>query len=133
MEERNIERVNKVNEFISTCKTSEDINTIHVVFMKVIVDVLKKKGFLKTYLEEVERIKLVNDAMNLVCEDFYLDRIRLKSFLLTKINKHFDGVDILSISKAGDLSSDHGIVNKELVIKDIIVALFTYLEDKFHA
>lgn len=126
-----IEGYNRVNSFMGSLNSITDTNTMHLVIAKYSFHILISKGILNDTKNEVERLNIVNNTVESICNDFILDRTRIKNFLLKKIDHHYNKPieDLFNFSKLADMSTDYGEINRELDFSSISVPLTAILKE----
>ena len=126
-----IEQYNRVNNFVGGLDNVVDTTTMHLVIVKYSFHILISTGKLSDSQEQVERLNVVNNAVENICNDLILDRTRIKNFFLKKLDHHFNK-DISALFTYGNLasmSSDYGEINKELDFSSISTPLTVILKD----
>ena len=131
MNKENIEQYNRVNGFMGSLSNVVDTTTMHLVIAKFSFTILLSTGKLTDAMNAVEKLNVVNNAVERICEDLILDRTRINNFLLKKLEHHFNK-NIDSLYYCGTLngmSTDYGEINKELDFSVISTPLTVILKD----
>lgn len=126
-----IEQYNRVNNFMGSLNNVVDTTTMHLVIAKYSFTILIANGKLSDSLNQVEKLNVINVAVEEICNNLILDRVRLKNFLLKKLDHHFNkNIEALyTFSSLKDMSTDYGEINKELNYSSISTPLTVILKD----
>lgn len=130
MDKNLIEQYNRINDFIGGLNNVVDTTTMHLVIVKYSFNILVSEGKLTDAMNQAERLNVVNNAVEEICRDLILDRVRIKNFFLKKLDHHYNK-EITALFTYGTLNSmsmDYGEINKELDFSSISTPLTSVLK-----
>lgn len=124
-------KINKINEVITSSRDITSNNTYHLTIVKVVFNCLLRDKLISDTMSEVERLNVINNKMDEVCECIFLDRTKLKAMIMRKMNHHFKKeMDAYNINTLADMSADYGDIDKNLPVGDIVKNLYYILTVK---
>ena len=130
MDKNLIEQYNRINDFIGGLNNVVDTTTMHLVIVKYSFNILVSEGKLTDAMNQAERLNVVNNAVEEICRDLILDRVRIKNFFLKKLYHHYNKeiTALFTYSTLNSMSMDYGEINKELDFSSISTPLTSVLK-----
>lgn len=123
----NVERFNNINNFLGTSKGMVENNTYHLAIVKLVFNYLTSNELLKDSMSDVEKLNVINNTVEEVTSKIILDRTKLKSMFVRKLNHHYKGCEEpYYVTNLAEMSADYGEVDRNLDIS-IIAKNLTFI------